>query len=312
MKGPLFLVVLLLLAIAPVQPVNGQPVNEDTVPGYQGTNVPETGYSGGQMSDDAETRALQGQGLDGEAARTIINGAPVRPKIKVDRTESWYTGAAKGEKSPKDFFSVMKDSYGDCTGGDSNTIPALNAYDYNCRSSLTVCRKMRVMSCSRRGWGCLKLLSVGDQEAEPPQYPPAQDIMGGLLRFFFNGSSSLYIIGRNDVQAPNGFTYYEELKFEAFQQEVSRFRLIEVTHKDPVEISINGASVYSDLNRSQSDGWAIWKEHPGIDLLPHLVNGVNTLRVYVPNREHGYLYAKVNLISSCCKALSDTWRETCP
>ncbi|MCP4544843.1 MAG: hypothetical protein GY835_00075 [bacterium] len=312
MKRTLFLVVLLLPSTMSAQSANGQTVNKDTVPGFQGTTLPERSYSNGLMNDDAEKRVMWGKGQDGEAARTVTGGAPVRPKIKVDRTESWYTGAAKGEKSPKDFFSVMKDSYGDCTGGDSNTIPALNAYDYNCRSSLTVCRKMRVMSCSRRGWGCLKLLSVGDKKAGISTYPPHQDIIGGITRFFYSPPEALAILGNVTKSITKGSTYYEELKFQAFKQEVTWFGLYKITHKDPVELSLNGVTFYSNLNRNASDGWVFWNRFPDVDLHHHLVDGVNTFRIYYPRLSHGRIRVNFFILSNCCKALSDTWRETCP
>lgn len=119
------LVLLILLLKASAQ---AQTLDPGIVPGYIGTNLPEGGYSHGQMYDEAQARALWGTGPDAEAARAITQSFDTRPEVIIDDGEVWINNAKRAEQVPESYISIIEDGYGDCinvgpaTGGGPTTI----------------------------------------------------------------------------------------------------------------------------------------------------------------------------------------------
>jgi hypothetical protein len=310
MKHILTLLVLFLPASTLAQTVNNQ-----TVPGYEGTNLPEGGYSHGLMYDDAEARALWGDGQDGEAARTITGGFTTRPEIVIDGRENWINNAQRGEESPEDFMSIMENTYGDCTEASVTAGNPGQTYEYTCQSPATksryACRSALAPYCSNISPSCMKLVSANT----------------GILEFSFDGSRYMYIGNRArdhiaDHGNPTRINYYTaELTFEANREDVNRFKLVRMEYEDFVEVTFNGVPVFTDLDQAQytnvkTCGGCHVINRPvsrdlNFDLRPYLRTGINTFRVRLTAVAHGNLWLKLDTDSRCCKAWSDRWSETC-
>jgi hypothetical protein len=91
------------------------------VPGYAGTDLPETQYQGGEMYD-----AAVGEAATDEAAQLLSNSFQKRPKIDVRRTDPWLQSALNAEKDPYAIVDQFTGKYDDCVevGGGSSSGPA--------------------------------------------------------------------------------------------------------------------------------------------------------------------------------------------
>lgn len=310
MKKAFFLLALIIPAIA-----LAQTVNENTVPGYKGTSVPETGYSHGLMYDDAEKRALFGTGQDAKAAQTITDGFSTRPEVVIDERENWLDNAKQGEKKPEDFISIMEDHYGDCTNGTVTVGTPGTAYEYACSSPATksryACRDVLTPVCTNASPSCMKLVSTNT----------------GIMKFSFDGSRYMYIGNRTrdyiaDRGNPTRVHYYTaELTFEADRKDVHRFMLERLEYEDFVEVTFNGVPVFTDLDQAQYNkvktcGGCHVINRPvsrnlNFDLRPYLITGLNVFRVRLTAVAHGNLWLKLDTDSKCCKAWSYPWQESC-
>ncbi len=310
MKHALALIALLLPFTTQAQTVNNQ-----TVPGYEGTSRPESGYSHGLMYDDAEARALFGTGQDGKAARAVVGGFSTRPDIVIDQREDWIIDAKRGEDTPEDFISIMENNYGDCTGGTATEGTPGEAFEYSCNSPATksrhACRAVLTPVCTNDSPSCLKLISANT----------------GIMKFSFDGSRYMYIGNRTrnsipDRGNPTRIHYYTaELKFQANRDDVTRFKLVRMEYEDFVEVTFNGVPVFTDLDRAQytkvktCGGCHVINRNVSrdlnFDLRPYLRTGLNTFRVRLTAVAHGNLWLKLDTDSRCCKAWSDRWVEVC-
>ncbi|NKB55053.1 MAG: hypothetical protein GKS00_01845 [Alphaproteobacteria bacterium] len=286
-----------------------------TVPGYRGADPPETGYRDGRMYDDAESRALRGQGPDGEAARTVIESFTGRPDLGVDGREAWYGNARRGEDRPQDFFSIMKEHYGNCTGGTVTPGAPGEAYVHACQAPATksrhACRAVLAPVCADVNRSCMTLVRTNT----------------GIMPFRYDGTRYMYIGKRARDSIPDRgiptreHNYTAELQFDVSLKDVSRFVLDRLEYEDFVEVTFNGVPVFTDLDRRQyrkphACGGCHVINRPvsrslGFDLLPYLREGLNSFRVRLNAVAHGNLWLRLDTDSRCCKDWRDRWRETC-
>jgi len=306
---------LAILALLLPAPTLAQTLNNQTVPGYEGASRPESGYSHGQMYDDAEARALWGTGQDGDAARAVVGGFSTRPDIVIDEREDWTDNAKHGEEAPGDFISIMEGNYGDCTGGTVTAGSSTNAFEYACQSPATksryACRNVLVPVCTNVSPSCMELVSTNT----------------GIMAFSFDGSRYMYIGNRTrdyiaDRGNPTRIHYYTaELTFRVSLKDINRFKLVRMEYEDFVEVTFNGVPVFTDLDQAQYNkvktcGGCHVINRPvsrnlNFDLRPYLREGLNTFRVRLTAVAHGNLWLKLDTDSQCCKAWSDRWTETC-
>jgi hypothetical protein len=306
---------LTLLALFLPASAIAQTVNSNTVPGYEGTSRPESGYSHGLMYDDAEARALWGTGQDGEAARAVVGGFTDRTDIVIDEREDWIGNAQRGEDTPEDFISIMESNYGDCTGGTVTTGTPGTAYEYACQSPATksryACRSVLAPFCSNVSPSCMELVSTNT----------------GIMAFSFDGSRYMYIGNRTrdyiaDRGNPTRVHYYTaELTFRVSLEDINRFMLVRMEYEDFVEVTFNGVPVFTDLDQAQYNkvktcGGCHVINRPvsrnlNFDLRPYLREGLNTFRVRLTAVAHGNLWLKLDTDSQCCKQWIDRWSESC-
>jgi len=309
----LIALIICLLSVSALAQVTN-PTSEN-VPGYEGASVPETGYSHGLMYEDAENRALFGQGQDGQAARVVTDSFTQRPEVVLDDREEWIANAKKGEDTPSDFVTMMTDHYGDCEGGDVENTAKLDAFNYSCTSPATksryACRNALAPVCTDVSASCMELVSTDT----------------GIMPFSFDGSRYMYIgkHGANSIpdrRSPTRVNYYTaELTFKADRDDVHRFMLERLDYEDFVEVTFNDIPVFTDLDRAQYTNVATCggchvinrpvSRNLNFDLRPYLKTGLNTFRVRLTAVAHGQLWLKLDTDSRCCKSWSDIWQESC-
>ncbi len=290
------------------------PVPDDT-PGFESAAPPETGYAHGRMDGDAEARALEGRGYDGEAARAVIGGFTRRPDTPIDEREDWTAESRRAEETPGDFVTIMKDTYSDCTGGTATEGTPGENYVHACEApavrSKYACRQVLAPRCADPSRACMRLTRTDT----------------GILPFHFDGERYIYIgnRGRDSIRDRGHRTtqhfYVAELQFMAKREEVAWFTLERLEYEDFVEVTFNGVPVFTDLDRRQyakvkTCGGCHVINRPvsrtlNFDLRPYLKDGLNTFRVRLTAVAHGNLWLKLDTDSRCCLGWDNDWVETC-
>ncbi|MDH5179522.1 MAG: conjugal transfer protein TraN [Gammaproteobacteria bacterium] len=295
--------------------------NPNSVPGFQGTNIPETQLSTDPLSLENAARTQVNQN---DAGTFVNDSLSSRPQFSFDQqTDPLLTRSANIEAAPQ---SVAGSITGEFTGCSSTTTTTPAQYNtQTCvewrQSQSATCEESLAISCKRPiecDTGGILLSSLNSDMQWNYTYPILT--LGASGDNIWSGWCAIY-------DRRTTFTIEDINK-------VKEFTLIQAGFDDWIRISVNGSVVYVGpyggdrllVNRDLSffpvveygDGFygscelrTNWVKNLNIDIKPYLRTGTNTIDMRVVVAGFGEGWMKFRASQYCDCEWSETWQSNC-
>jgi conjugal transfer mating pair stabilization protein TraN len=298
-----------------------------TVPGYQGTQVPQTQYYGSGLGiEDAARQALP----NSPVGSYVQSSALSRPQFTIDASDPMLQRGNAISNDPQSVLgSSLSGQFSACQPVSVTTSPATFTQDFCTAWGLDQtlsCQKTLNVSCTRPiecNAGAINLDTLQGDIQWTYTYPYLT--LGTPRDNYWTGSCAVF-----DRRA--SFTIADITK-------VQDFTLIQAGFDDWMRIIVNGTLVYigpyggdrldvvpfdpfgtgASFNRVQfgpsrygsCELSTNWNETLNIDVKPYLHTGLNTIdmRVIVGGAGEGWMKFKATQYCDC--QWSDTWDSTC-
>jgi len=292
----------------------------DTVPNYQGTNVPETQYANNPMAIEDTARTQLNQN---DTGAYVSESATTRPQFQFDKdTDPLFTRSAAIEDNPQ---SVAGSITGEFSGCQSSTIGTPPQYaEETCvewrESQLDTCQETLQLSCNR----------------------PIECDAGGILMTSLNSDMQwdytypTLTLGANADNIWSGYcaVFDRQTTFTIEDiDKVKEFTLVQAGFDDWIKIEVNGNLVYvgpyggdrlevitSSLfsrvqygpsNYGGCELGTSWNKTLNIDIKPYLQTGTNTIDMRVVVAGGGEGWMKFRATQYCDCEWSETWSNDC-
>ena len=290
------------------------------VPGYQGTDVPQTRYyDAGAGVEDAARQAVSGN----EAGQFVQDSALSRPRFNIDRNDPVVQRGDAIRNDPEAVLGTgLSGQYGACREV-TTTTPSTWTEEYCTEWGMDEqvgCERILRLSCNRPiecDAGSIDLNTVQSDMRWTYNYPYLT--IGTIADNYWGGSCAVY-------DRRTTFTIQDIRK-------IKEFRLVGAGFDDWISITINGTLVYvgpygGDRLEVDTSGrfrrvrygassygscelGTSWNRSLDIDVKPYLRTGLNTLdmRVIVAGRGEGWMRFRATQYCDC--QWSETWESTC-
>ena len=301
--------------------------NQDTntVPGFQGTDVPETQYGNNPMAMEDEARLQVNQNDTGSlVSESTVN----RPQFQFDReSDPLLTRSNAIQNDPESISGTIETEYSGCQSS-SITTPAEYSEEVCTEwreSELLSCSETLQLTCDRPvecDAGGIQLNTLQSDMRWEYTYPILT--LGTIADNIWGGSCAIY-------DRSTTFTI-EDL------DKVAEFTLIQAGFDDWIRITVNGTIVrvgpyggdrlnvvdteifsgftikqvqYNATQRNSCELSTSWNQSLNIDIKPYLQTGSNTIdmRVIVAGGGEGWMKFRATQYCDC--EWSETWENTC-
>ena len=297
----------------------------NTVPGYQGTDVPETQYANNPMAIEDTARSQVNQN---ETGAFISESATSRPQFQFDKeSDPLFTRSAAIEENPQ---SVAGNITGEFSGCQSSTISTPPQYsEESCvewrESQQYTCQETLQLSCNR-----------------PIECDAGGILMGSLNSDMqWNYTYPTLTLGANADNIWSGYcaVFDRQTTFTIEDiNKVKEFTLIQAGFDDWIKIEVNGNLVYVgpyggdrlevvdtvlfsrftikqvQYGPSSYGGCELstsWNKALNIDIKPYLQTGTNTIDMRVVVAGGGEGWMKFRATQYCDCEWSETWSNDC-
>ena len=297
-----------------------------TVPGYQGTNVPETQYySSGANIEDTAREALP----DSPVGSFVQSSALSRPQFTLDPSDPTLQRGNAISNDPQAVLGPsLSGQFSACQPTSVTTSPATYTQDFCTVWGLDqtqTCQKTLSVSCIAPTECNANAATLDTMQGTMPRsYTYPMLTLGTPGDHYWTGYCAVF-----DQSA--SFTI-------ADMAEVQEFTLVQAHFDDWIRIQVNGTVVYvgpyggdrlevvsstpgtsllaqevqygaSSYGSCELD--TTWDETLNVDIKPYLHTGLNTIdmRVIVGGTGEGWVKFKVS--QNCACQWSDTWTGTC-
>lgn len=188
---------------------------------------------------------------------------------------------------------------------------------------------------------CEKTLSVNCRRLEDCGYD-AGGIVGGSIdgNIYWKANYPSLYLGTIDKVRDSGRCHLmdKNINFTVKDRSaVKEFRVTNIQYSDWIRISVNGVQVHNDTGgngsfsrkRSWHGGYGeftdlysgsvtktcntkrFYNTNPNVNLLPHLRDGNNTIRIELAFGNSGRLYVELRATQYCCREFNDKWEKRC-
>lgn len=294
----------------------------NNVPGYQGTNVPETQYGDNPMAMEDEARLQVNQN---ETGSFVSESALSRPQYQFDRdTDPLLTRADTITQDPESVVGSITNEYSGCEASAITTPPTY---------SEEICTEWRETQLHQ----CTETLQLScDRPVECDAGGIALNTLQGDMRWDY--TYPILTLGAIADNIWGGYcaVYDRRTTFEIENiNKVNEFKLIQAGFDDWIRIKVNDHLVYvgpyggdrlevAPIPLLDSDGvwysatqwgWCelstSWNRSLDIDIKPYLRTGTNTIdmRVIVAGGGEGWMKFRATQYCDC--QWSESWSSTC-
>jgi len=297
----------------------------DSVPGYQGTDIPETQYADNPMSMEEEARSQVNQNDTGSF---VTDSAVSRPQYQFDReSDPLLTRSDTIQDDPESVVGSIEAEYSGCQSSTITTPPEYT--EKRCtewrETELRTCTETLQLSCNRPvecDAGGIQLNTVQSDMSWDYTYPILT--LGTVSDNIWGGYCAIY-------DRSTTFTIEDIGK-------VAEFTLIQTGFDDWIRISVNGTVVrvgpyggdrlevveqelfsgytykrvqYSATQTGGCELSTSWNQSLNIDIKPYLRTGSNTIdmRVIVAGGGEGWMKFRATQYCDC--DWQESWTSTC-
>ena len=301
--------------------------NQDTntVPGFQGTNVPETQYGDNPMAMEDEARQQMNQS---ESGSFVSESAVNRPQFQFDReTDRLLTRADTIQSDPESVSGSIEATFSGCKSSTLTTPPQYT--EEICtewrNTELRSCTETLQLICDRPvecDAGGIALKTLQSDMRWDYTYPIltlgtlADDIWGGTCALF-DRSTTFNIEDINKVAEftliESGFDDWIRITVNGTVVRVGPYggdRLDVIDREISPGISIKAVQ-YSATQQGSCELSTSWNQSLNIDIKPYLQTGTNTIdmRVIVAGGGEGWMKFRATQYCDC--EWSDSWINNC-
>lgn len=297
----------------------------DTVPGYQGTDIPETQYGNNPMGMEDEARL---QVNSNDTGSFVSDSTVNRPQYQFDReTDPLLTRSNAIQDNPESVAGSIEAEYSGCQASAITTPPEYR--EEICtewrETEMRTCTETLQLTCDRPvecDAGGIQLATLRSDMRWDYTYPILT--LGTIGDNIWGGSCAIY-------DRATTFTIEDINK-------VAEFTLIQAGFDDWIRITVNGTVVrvgpyggdrLEVVDREIIPGFNIkqvqynatqfgncelstsWNQSLNIDIKPYLQTGDNTIdmRVIVAGGGEGWMKFRATQYCDC--VWSETWESTC-